>query len=341
MVCNLNPFINPELFEKLCLTWPNSNNQMGFVDVFETNSKSKALLMILLKYLIKSTYDNSDVNMSCNLIVESNNFRFKETPIIKNCSKICPCLYNKELRHKMRETDPTINCVCGMFKYMATNKINYHSYSDKKIKGKYYFPDTNIVHQFILNNPYSSKYLFVEHKTPNFKFYLDLDFKHHKINNPAYSLVEYMPIDKIQLVIDHILLITNQLLEFINIDYNKFIYASKIKINDELADPNLAYGVHIYYPNYVVNKAMWTEIVTKITNRLISDNILNTPLDIIRKLYESIVDSHVKNNGLVLLYQEKDGYSYQINQIKSTYLIPSDKIKQLELCALSVDNYLT
>ncbi len=226
---------------------------------------------------------------------------------------ICNCLYNKELRRKVREVDETCKCACGLFQYKNKPDITHTSYGD--IKGNFEFVDPTILYRFILENNGKFGYIFVEKRTEFTQGFFDLDFKLEK-----HGLKDYLPEDKIPELTAHIL---RRICETMGDD--KYVYADK----------TTGYGVHLYFPNSIISKKELIDRTGRIMQTLITDNIYGWDASLVSKIYKFILDKMACNNGLCLMYQDKNGAHYKINRELSTYEpIPDDKIEQLKLCAL-------
>lgn len=287
-----------------------------FKELHDENYKKMAYLIIVLQTLVQTLSDLENIYK----------FNTKETCTItctKNIVKIklpdmCACLRNTEVRRDAREKDPECVCVCRLFAYRDQRQISHMSYGDDKIKGGFYFPDSDIVHQFILTGEFRSKYLFVEQKTETFQAYFDLDFKLHK-----HGLGSYLLDDRIEEVTRHIVCTICEELQ-----NSSYVYCDK----------TLGQGVHLYFPNSVLNKKKLTEHVQNVTTKLEKINILGLSKkdNVLRRVYKLILDKCACHNGLALLFQEKaNGSHYKINLEKSTYPnIPSDPIEQLRLTSL-------
>lgn len=195
--------------------------------------------------------------------------------------------------------------------------ITHTSFGDGKFKGKFCFPDPEILYRFILNSDYRSKYLFVEYRTEKTIAYFDIDFKLQK-----HGLEKYLPEERIE--------------EFAN-----YIIA---KICDELGDDQYVYsdktygqGLHLYFPRTIVTKKELMNHMDNIVKIVIRENMMGwtTVDDIPSRICKYVLDKSACNNGVALMFQEKNGSYYKINMEKSTYReIPDDPMSQLKLCQL-------
>ena len=240
-----------------------------------------------------------------------------EHKIIKQKTRnVCGCLFNNEVRRKARELDETVVCICGLFQYKDKPNMTHLSYGD--VKGNFEFLDPDILYNFILtNNTHNVKYLFVEKRTSLTQAYFDLDFKLEK-----HGLKDYLPEEKIQELTSHIIECICEILHD-----KSYIYADK----------TIGYGVHLYFPNLVISKKQLVEHTNNIMQKLIDKNIFGWDGKIVSNIYKHILDQQACNNGLCLLYQDKNGTHYKINKDMSTYeKIPEDKLEQFKLCSLRV-----
>ena len=226
---------------------------------------------------------------------------------------VCSCLFDNEVRKKARELDETVVCICGLFQYKDKPEITHMSYGD--VKGTFEFLDPDVLYNFILANANKIKYLFVEKRTNMTQAYFDLDFKLEK-----HGLKNYLPDEKIAELTSHIIKCICDVLHD-----DKYIYADK----------TIGYGVHLYFPNSIISRKELIEYINKITQKLVDENIFAWGEKVVLNVYKCILDSQACNNGLCLLYQEKNGAYYKINNSMSTYdKIPENKVEQFRLCSL-------
>lgn len=230
---------------------------------------------------------------------------------------ICACLRNAELRKQVRSRDETINCVCGLFEYRNSFPITHRSYGDGRLHGQFSFTDLNVLYDFILNSRWKDKYFFVESPRSTCQAFFDLDYKFEK-----YGLKEHVPDEQVGLIEANILSKICEVLE-----NREYIYSDK----------TIGLGVHLYFPNVIVDKKRLAKLTARIKQELISENAFGFSSDVVGKIYNAIVDDNVCNSGLALMFQVKDdGSYYMINVEKSTFpSIPDDKLEQLKLCTLT------
>lgn len=197
---------------------------------------------------------------------------------------------------------------------------NFRSYGQKT--GNYYFnsPDLDILTTFILENKLAKYYSFIEIKTEYYKFIVDIDLKLEKydelktINNPVF-IIDY--------VLSNFIKALNLLIQNPNCDY---IYADKQK----------GYGLHLYFPNIIVNNDFSIAIHQLCKNLCIKENLPN----LTENQWNKIIDFSVaKQCGLRLLYNIKKDVNdandfYKVNIEKSTHKFknPHDKKEHIDTC---------
>jgi len=197
-------------------------------------------------------------------------------------------------------------------------------YSIGSISGYFNFSDDVIpdLYNYIVNDPKSNEYCFVEKKTIYHALQLGMELDNKRLK---YSKVNITDTSKFwKYVIDNIL---NSLKYYINNKNDKiysYIYSDKKDATIKL---------HLYFPNIIVNNE-YTLIIRKKTIQLIKyDNIYKLPDCVIDKLFDSTV---YKNYGLPLPFQlnNKELYPYTLNRQLSTYKFNLDKIRQLKIISL-------
>ena len=169
-------------------------------------------------------------------------------------------------------------------------------------------------------NKYFEKYALVEKKTEYYKLMFDIDFKEKNV-----GFVEYE--SKINDITQFILDVISKSLKhvFCNPD-TSYVYCDK----------NKGTGIHLYYPNIIVNIAIHEKIMNLVFSELYND----TKFKLTSKIWNSIFDECIsKANGLRLLYFIINGAYYKINKSMSTYKnIPKSKSEQVKLCTIRTDN---
>ena len=292
----------------------------------EKNKDQVSYMIIVLKFLVPFLNDKTN---AYDFVIKGTDCMISHEIIRNKVHNICACLRNSEVRRKLRETDEYANCICGLFSYRdqpsglgcASNlpEISHMSFGDGKLKGGFFFRDSMILYNFVLNSEHRDKYLFVENKTDTFQAYFDLDYKLNK-----HGLEQWLRDDQIESLTSHIVaticdVITNR----------SYVYADK----------TIGNGIHLYFPQVILNKKKLARITDEVTTKLIETNILQLPRadNVNSRVYKCIVDSNAVHNGLVLLFQDKGGAHYKINMEKSTFDgIPIDPVEQLKLCSLRI-----
>lgn len=294
-----------------------SNTFNDFADVHNEYKNEKAYIIKIIQKILP-ILNNDIFEYSFNI---QDVCTISKTNIQKKIHSICVCIRNNELRKKLRETNPNVTCICGLFEYRDKPNRTHTSYGE--YKGNFTFENPDILYNYILNGNFERKYLFLEYKTQITQAFVDLDFKYEKQE----ILRNYLPEEKLSELINYIL---NVICGVMN------------DINYLFVDKNIGYGIHLYFPNKLVTKNELISIIRQIQNKLINENYLNLPNQIVRKFYKLILDDCACHSGLVLPFQYKNRSFYKINKEKSTYLpIPDDKIKQLKLCSLRHNVQLT
>ncbi len=205
--------------------------------------------------------------------------------------------------------------------------INFRSISDHKSigGGNWIVPEEDIKNFYMALN---DSYCMCEQKSEYFKLFFDIDFVGSK---PTPEQLE-----KIQSECVYEYDIENIKRGVIN--------TIQQKLNDTLEQPNTRYiysissnpfKLHLYYPKIIIDKNYAMVIRDKIINRLIE---LYKDIDCFN--WEDVVDKAIfGTNGFRVLYQSKDGKNfYTIDEDKSTYDIPHDKIDQMMITRIRTNN---
>lgn len=217
-------------------------------------------------------------------------------------------------------------CLCRLQQFMVNDNFNYESYGNCKINGCYYIPDPNIINDFILNNEYANFFKFIDIRTPFYKFYMDIDLKILK----QFKQIKYDII--CNFIITNIIKVLQTNIKYTNENYFQYIYATKNTYNS---------GIHLYFPNIIINNENSIAIVTKIINYL--DNT-NKFAGFNNKIWSNLIDRAIystrRPNGMKMLFQyDDDNTCYEINCEKSTYPnVTTDKLQQLQLTCLKTNH---
>jgi hypothetical protein len=190
-------------------------------------------------------------------------------------------------------------------KYINSDDHIFYSYGDNVNKGVFYFNNGTILEKICDSKQYEyfmTNYCFVEKKTDYYQCIFDLDFKETDKNYNKY-------IDKIQEI-------TNLIIDKINITLKIIFKNPNIKFI--YCDKNKGTGIHLYYPNIIVNKIVHIEIYNLLLNCLLKDKTF----DFDKNIWNTIVDVCTsKANGLRLPYFAINGKYYKQNKKMSTFNI--------------------
>lgn len=188
--------------------------------------------------------------------------------------------------------------------------INFNSYGI--IPGNYSIPIPELIDLIIHHPEITEKYTLVERKSPFYKFIVDLDYKLDSYNGKEKEHTHLI-----------IQTLNNVLNEIFNDPDITYIYCDKAT---KLTVPNksMLHGVHLYYPNIVVDTITHQEIYHRTYENLQSIDP-NTN-------WHSILDMSVaKQNCIRLPYFVKDNYYYKPNKILSTHNYPQNAPELLKL----------
>ena len=166
------------------------------------------------------------------------------------------------------------------------------------IKGKFKASEETIKY-YALNDNLNKTYCLVPYKTEFYKLIWDFDFKIEKckglekLKNEYDNIVNYI----IEKIIMHIKILID------NPDI-RYVYVKK----------NIGDGVHLYFPNIIVNKSFHSFLFNNIKNTLVKDK--KYPFNIIEHVFDACVSN---SNGLRFFYfVYNDAYYYPVKN-KSTY----------------------
>ena len=159
------------------------------------------------------------------------------------------------------------------------------------------------------------KFCLVPKKTEYYNMIWDFDFKFDKCP----ELAKHSKEEDINNIMEHILdIIIIKLKETFIITDNdlKYVYAIK----------NIGSGVHIYFPNIIVNKQIHHYIYTKTLEMLQEENYLTPTL--LKHIFDSCVS---KANGLRMFHFYNGDNFYYPCPLKSTYVFDKDPSKNILL----------
>ena len=164
-------------------------------------------------------------------------------------------------------------------------------------------------------------YAFVELKTPIYKLFFDFDFKEKDDDYNKYA-------NQSKQIVDYIIGVINKTLKkvFEQPDI-RFIYCDK----------NFGKGIHLYYPNIYVSQTIHKYIYNTTLTEIINKNKFNLTLDNWTKIYDACIGK--SSNGVTLrmpFFYINNGY-YKPNYEESTFNVPEDKYKILQICKIRSD----
>lgn len=200
-----------------------------------------------------------------------------------------------------------------MNKYYSNDNFTMISYGFKK--GKFNV-DKKTFLDLTKKSLFLKEYAFMEVKTLIYKLFFDIDFKGH--------ICPYITEN-----MDHICM--------------RICDAIVSQLNDKFVDPDLRYifciknigsGLHIYFPNILVNK----DIHLMLCNSIIA-TLSKYDKNIIDATWNTIIDKAVCNaNGIRLPFFHFNGTYYFPSFYKSTYPVPTDITKSIEICMIRSDS---
>ena len=194
---------------------------------------------------------------------------------------------------------------------------NMLSYGEKWKTGKFYIPYDVMSNLLIEKNIYTS-YALVEVKSEYYKLMFDIDLKENK----EYSAFIKGKEDEItNLIISNINYIIEQTIVEPNLAY-------------VFCDKNIGEGIHLYYPEIIVDKYLHQYIQNKVFDKCVSSETIKLDDWVWNKVCDKSV---AKANGLRLPYFEVDGGYYKLNEEKSTYKLPENKIDKIKLCMINTE----
>ena len=178
--------------------------------------------------------------------------------------------------------------------------------------------NTTIIQKISLDNNLNSLYAFVEFKTEYYRLNFDLDFK-----------------ERCELVSPYIFKhqeITKYLISVITTSLNYIIKNPDIKYIHAIK--NIGYGVHLYWPNIILNKELHLQIYNLTIKLIEQDQTNNIPINIIKKIFDVSV---CKSNGLRLFYNKINESFYYPSKELSTIEFSPDAKKHFKYCLLNTN----
>lgn len=196
--------------------------------------------------------------------------------------------------------------------YVPKEKATHLSYGFKK--GNYIITDKNL--KTICESDYYFKnFCLVEVKTPFYVLMFDFDFHSNHENSIEYANNADLIVNH---TIDHINSVLKKTFHNPNISY---VYSDK----------NVDKGVHLYYPNIIINKTVHQYIYNTVLDILIKKNKYKLNDEDWKNIFDCCI---TKSNGLRFPFFYKDGTYYKINENKSTHDIPESKYEKVKLCCI-------
>lgn len=185
------------------------------------------------------------------------------------------------------------------------------------IKKGSFLTNSNTLLKYAMDDNYNKMYCFVPIKTQFYNLMWDFDFKiaKHKILNEYLEYYEQI----IHYIIMYINETINETFENPCIEY---IYADK----------NIGLGIHLYYPNIIVDKNTHSYLFSKILNKIKTNN--KYPFEIIKLVFDACVS---KTNGLRLFYYEYDKSFYKPNKELSTFIFDDNPQNHFKYCLINTD----
>jgi hypothetical protein len=223
--------------------------------------------------------------------------RFKIDKVKKNVNKLKDKLKDKNID----DCDDDINHQI-YFSYGKDNTPGNFCFkcSDDRCK---YDMLTDICNQ---GDHYLKKYALVENKSEYYTLIFDLDF--HTGHKGCETYID-LSAEIVKLIISTIDIVLKEV--FVKSVNKNYLYCDKSEGGGK--------GIHLYYPNIIVNKIFHSHIYSNILNRLINTKKFN----LTKNMWENIFDACVSNsNGLRLPYFYVNNSFYKQNAEMSTIDVP-------------------
>jgi hypothetical protein len=182
------------------------------------------------------------------------------------------------------------------------------------IHGNYIIDDIKLK-EIIENHNNFKSFALVEKKTDYYKLMFDFDYKdknngYNTYKNQTYEITDYI-----------IILINKTLKKIFKSPDLRIIYCDK----------NIGKGIHIYYPNIIVNLSVHTYVYRSVYDIIIQNKKFKLTLE----QWDDIFDDCVfKDVSLRLPYFYINSAYYKPNIDLSTYPIPDNKYDIVKLCSI-------
>lgn len=199
-----------------------------------------------------------------------------------------------------------------LLKYVEKNIATHLSYGTKS--GNFIIDDITL-QQLCESDYYLKNFCFIEKKTNFYKLNFDFDFHATHVN-----ILNY--IDQATDIVIHVIFCINKCLKKIFVKPNiSYVYCDK----------NIDEGVHLYYPNIIVNQSVHQYVYNCVIIELIKNNKFNLSNEDWKHIFDGCI---TKANGLRFPYFMKDNTYYQLNESLSTVDIPVTRYEKVKLCCI-------
>lgn len=202
--------------------------------------------------------------------------------------------------------------------YVPDKNISKPDVVSYGLKKGCYLTNEYTLTKYALDKNYNSMYCFVPIKTDFYTLIWDFDFKIDKCNLLNQFINQFNDITKF--IIDTIIQTINDI--FINPN-TQYIYSDK----------NIGYGIHLYFPNIIVNKYVHSYIYNITKDKIIKKNII--PIEIINHILDPCVS---KANGLRLFYYIYNDTYYKPNQELSTFNFDKNPENHFKFCLINTNH---
>lgn len=202
--------------------------------------------------------------------------------------------------------------------YVPDKNISKPDVVSYGIKKGSYLTNEYTLTKYALDKNYNSIYCFVPIKTEFYTLIWDLDFKIDKclLLNQYVNQFNFF----IQFIISSIIQTINNI--FINPN-TEYIYCDK----------NIGYGIHLYFPNIIVNKFIHSYIYNITKDNMIKKNII--PIELINHILDPCVSN---SNGLRLFYYFYNNTFYKPNQELSTFIFDEKPENHFKFCLINTND---
>ena len=126
--------------------------------------------------------------------------------------------------------------------------------------------------------------------------------------------------------------IVNEVIQNINKTLKKIF--TNPDISFVYCDKNIDKGVHLYYPNIIVDVNIHQYIYNDVLVQLLNKNKFQLTGENWKNIFDACITIA---NGLRLPYFYKDSTYYKINNDKSTHDIPLTKYEKIKLCSIRTE----